>query len=68
MTKFRPFWVYLGIAGILIIVLVYSQGLATDATAVGPYAIQALALAQGRNPATFGFSNYPGTNANGTGS
>lgn len=58
--NFNSVLVYLAIVGIFIIAVVYYQGLTADTNAVAPYAIQALALAQGRNPATFGFSDYPG--------
>lgn len=58
----NPFWVYMGLVSILVITLVYYQGLVADVNAVGPFAIQALGLAQGRNPTNYNFSNYPGTN------
>ena len=61
MGKINPFWIYMGLVSILIIALVYYQGFTADANAVGPFGIQALALAQGRNPSNFNFSNYPKT-------
>lgn len=67
MNKISPFWVYMGLVSILVIALVYYQGLVSDVNAVGPFAIQGLSLAQGRNPSTFNFSNYPATNASSAG-
>lgn len=63
MNRISPFWFYMGLVSILVIAFVYYQGLTADVNAVGPYAIQALALAQGRDPSTFNFSNYPKTGA-----
>lgn len=67
MRGISPFWFYMGLVSILVIAFVYYQGLTADVNAVGPYAIQALSLAQGRNPATFNFSNYPGKGGSGPG-
>lgn len=62
MNRPRSFWFYVGLLSILIIAVVYYQGLTADVNAVGPFIIQGAALAQGRNPQTFNFSNYPGVN------
>lgn len=61
----KSFWFYAGLVSVLIIAFVYYQGLTADVGAIGPFVIQAGALAQGRNPQTFNFSNYPATNAPG---
>lgn len=51
------FWI--GFISVLVIIAVYYQGLVADTNALGPYAIQVLELAQGRNPSTGNFSSYP---------
>lgn len=63
MNKVNPFWIYMGLVSILVITLVYYQGLTSDVNAIGPFAIQGLGLLQGRNPNTYNFSNYPATQA-----
>lgn len=59
MSKISPFWVYMGLVSVLVVALVYYQGLVSDVNAVGPFGIQALALLQGRSPTSFNFSDYP---------
>lgn len=65
MNKINPFWVYMGLVSILVISLVYYQGLTADVNAAGPFVINGLELAQARNPKTGNFSNYPSTNTPG---
>lgn len=55
------FWYYMALVSILVIAFVYYQGLTSDVNAVGPYLIQLGSLAQGRNPYTGAFANYPTT-------
>lgn len=55
------FWFYLALIGILVIAVVYYQGLTADVSAIGPYLVQFGSLAQGRNPYTGNFSQYPST-------
>ena len=55
------FWTYIAIIFILVIAVVYYQGLTQDISAVGPYVLSFAELAQGRNPQTGAFSNYPTT-------
>jgi hypothetical protein len=59
-TRFG-FLFYLALISLFIVALVYYQGLTSDVATVAPVAIQLGALAQGRNPYTGAFSNYPGT-------
>lgn len=59
MKSYPGFWVWVGIISLAIVSFAYYQGLVADVNAVGPFVIQAGALAQGRNPSTFNFSDYP---------
>lgn len=59
MKTINPFWVYVGLVSVLVIVLAYYQGFVQDVNAAGPFLIKAGELAQGRNPATGDFSAYP---------
>jgi hypothetical protein len=54
----KPLYVYAGLVGILIILLVYYKGFVNDVNAAGPFALKFFALGQGRNPNTFNFSPY----------
>lgn len=62
MRNGHTFWFYAAIISVAVILLVYYQGLTSDVNSVGPYVIKLAELAQGRNPDTGNFSNYPGTN------
>jgi hypothetical protein len=62
-TKKFSFWFWAGLISLAVIAFVYYQGLTSDAQVILPYVIQLGELAQGRNPLTGNFSNYPGTNS-----
>jgi hypothetical protein len=55
------FWFYVALISILVIAFVYYQGLTSDVKAVAPYLVQLGSLAQGRNPYSGNFSQYPST-------
>jgi hypothetical protein len=60
-VKRYGFWFYVFLLSLAVIAFVYYQGLTADVNAVGPFVIKAAELAQGRNPDTGNFSNYPTT-------
>lgn len=63
MNKPHSFWFYVFILSAMVIAFAYYAGLTADASVVGPFVISLAELAQGRNPATGEFSNYPSATA-----